>query len=148
MHFFLQEKTELSSQCISCQAVKMTNIHITATSLLLSWLSTKSICQKFSVKLKYGKENSRNHCERWFPAGERKIKINHKLNTKLSHLQIFTWMILIPGIKKKLFLNPVCQDNQLPGGRHFHMLKFCTVRWPSWLKCVTKKSGRKNTAFL
>lgn len=36
MHFFLQEKNnELPSQWISCQAVKMTNIHITATSAIV-----------------------------------------------------------------------------------------------------------------
>lgn len=85
MHLFLQEKTELSSQCISCQAVEMTNVHITATSLLLSCLSTKSICQKLSFKLKYKKENSRNHCERGFPAGERKTKkINQTKNKIIS----------------------------------------------------------------
>lgn len=62
--------TELSSQCISCQAVKMPNLHITTPLLLLPFLRSESICQKFSVKLKYGKENSRNDYERGFPAGE------------------------------------------------------------------------------
>lgn len=57
----------------------MPNIHITATSLLLSCLSTESICQKFSVKLKYGKENRRNH-ERGFPARETKSKQNEILS--------------------------------------------------------------------
>lgn len=83
MHFFLEEKNELSSQCISCQAVKMPNSHITASSLLLSSLSTKKHCQKFPDKLKYKKESSRYNCERVFPAGERKPKNKSQAKYKI-----------------------------------------------------------------
>lgn len=40
-----------------------------------------------------------------------KEKINHKLSMKLSLLQILTWIIVIPEIEKKIFLNLIYWDN-------------------------------------